>query len=96
MKIYKNCNGRKIKRCFNCDYIYAPIHSFACGACDTEHIQIEDVDIIQGWCPLEDYKEKEINSEDFDKLVHFIKSEKEKTERENSYTKRSASDEKPS
>ena len=56
MRIYKDCDGKKIDKCSNCDYLYAPIHSLACGIL---HCQIEDVDYIQSWCPLDNW-EKEI------------------------------------
>ena len=53
MKVCKDCDGKKIDKCLNCDYLYAPIKSFACGML---HSQIEDVYCIQSWCPLDDWE----------------------------------------
>lgn len=49
---YKNCDGKKIDKCEDCNYIYKPIKSYVCGKTQT---QIENINTIPDWCLLENY-----------------------------------------
>ena len=54
MKVYKDCDGVKIDKCKDCNYIYKPIKSYACGKVQ---VQIKDIGTIPDWCLLRNWNE---------------------------------------
>ena len=57
--IYKNCDGKKIDKCKDCNYIYKPIKSYACGKAQ---VQIKNINTIPSWCLLRNWNEGKYGS----------------------------------
>lgn len=56
MKIYKNCDGKKIDRCIDCDLIAEK--TGLNNWCIYTEESLEDICTIPEWCPLENYIEE--------------------------------------
>ena len=64
MKIYKDCNGKRIDKCRDCKCINFSItrvfwedFTGADECIKRGYKLIPDINTIPSWCPLEDYKE---------------------------------------
>lgn len=56
LKGYKNCDGRKIKRCIDCDLIAEKTGRN--NWCIYSGEDLENICVIPEWCPLDEYKKE--------------------------------------
>ena len=62
MKIYKNCDGKKIDKCRKCEHIYHFMFVDWCTikAPDEQSRKIKNIEAIPLWCSLGNYKEGKV------------------------------------